>query len=117
MNIIGRTLLAVILLAAPAFAQFKQQSTVNFTSSGTTQLITDTLGSTSQKFGITMLGSPATLSVTVQGCIRGPIPSVPAFNATCDSAAITYTTTSNGNTATINGTYDHGPVEPTFQYR
>lgn len=82
-----KLLLALALLVSFGHAQ-TNSSTVVITASGGTKTIVNSVGGLIANFEEIPSGSPATVSVTVQGCMRG---------GTCDAAADTNTSTSAAN--------------------
>ena len=72
--------------------------------SGNTLTFPDTVGTQSNTFEVKVTGGPATLTVTVNGCMRG---------GTCQVLA-TSTSTSNSNLTTAGGPYDNYQLTGTW---
>jgi len=76
------------------------------TVSGTAITVNNNIRALVVNFGISITGSPAAMSIPIQGCLAG---------GACDSVAATYTSTSTGNQAvTFSNVYDYFKLVPTF---
>jgi hypothetical protein len=79
----------------------KETDTFTFTSSGTTYSFNDSLGTLADQWEVIPSGGPATLTVTVSGCMR---------SSTCGTALATSSGTSSQILSTTGGPYDYYSV-------
>ena len=90
-----KLLLFILLATLSAAAQVYSPTYPAITTSGSTVQVPNLYGSFTGSFEELMTGSPATVSVTIQGCMRGN---------TCDAAADTNTTVAAGAIRFVNFT-------------
>lgn len=94
-----RTLAVIALLLGTALAQnrVRDQNTLVFTVTGVTQIMRDGIGTQYNQWELLVTGAPATMTVTVTGCMRG---------GTCSATLATSSGTANQILNTT-GVYDY----------